>query len=140
MPRYSKSKYSAEKSSEIRCNIIGALDELAINQGIDIKTMQTTAPYSFVLNGVTSQKIVQELKKMVDIGLVVKEAARGKTMKYMLRSQYDALFKEGKITISRFGYGDYRDDKEEENDEEVTESICARIISSAIRKKHEPMW
>ena len=32
MPRYNKSKYTAEKSSEIRFNIIGALDELAINK------------------------------------------------------------------------------------------------------------
>ena len=139
MPRYNKSKYSAEKSSEIRFNIIGALDELAVSQGIDIKTMQTTAPYSFVLNGVTSQKISQELKKMIDTGLVVKEAARGQTMKYMLRAQYDALFKECKISIGRFGYGDYRDDKDED-DEEVFQSVCARIISSAVRPKYDPMW
>lgn len=139
MPRYNKSKYSAEKSSEIRFNIISALDELAINQGIDIKTMQTTAPYSFVLNGVTSQKISQELKKMIDTGLVVKEAARGQTMKYMLRAQYEALFKEGKMSIGRFGYGDYRDDKDED-DEEVSQSVCARIVSSAVRPKYDPMW
>ena len=50
MPRYNKSKYTAEKSSEIRFNIIGALDELAINKGIDIKTMQTTEPYCFEWN------------------------------------------------------------------------------------------
>ena len=131
MPRYNKSKYTAEKSSE--------LDELAINKGIDIKTMQTTEPYSFVLNGITSQKITQELKKMVDTGLVVKESARGQTMKYMLRAQYEALFKEGKVVLNRFGYGDYRDDKDED-DEEVSETVCARIIASAVREKHEPMW
>lgn len=139
MPRYNKSKYTAEKSSEIRFNIIGALDELAINKGIDIKTMQTTEPYSFVLNGITSQKITQELKKMVDTGLVVKESARGQTMKYMLRAQYEALFKEGEVVLNRFGYGDYRDDKDED-DEEVSETVCARIIASAVREKHEPMW
>lgn len=139
MPRYSKSKYSAEKSSEIRFNIIGALDELAINQGIDIKTMQTTAPYSFVLNGTTSQKISQELKKMVDTGLVVKQAAKGQTMKYMLRAQYDALFKDKKVTIPRFGYGDYRDNKDAD-DEEISETVCAKLIASAVREKYEPMW
>lgn len=101
--------------------------------------MQTTEPYSFVLNGITSQKITQELKKMVDTGLVVKESARGQTMKYMLRAQYEALFKEGKVVLNRFGYGDYRDDKDED-DEEVSETVCARIIASAVREKHEPMW
>lgn len=139
MPRYSKSKYSAEKSSEIRFNIIGALDELAVNKGIDIKTMQTTSPYSLVLNGITSQKISQELKKMVDSGLVVKQSARGQTMKYMLRAQYTALFEQGKITIEKFGYGDYRDNKEV-SDEELSESVCARIVSAVTRKKYEFMW
>lgn len=76
---------------------------------------------------------------MVDTGLVVKESARGQTMKYMLRAQYEALFKEGKVVLNRFGYGDYRDDKDED-DEEVSETVCARIIASAVREKYEPMW
>lgn len=142
MPRYSKSsRYSVQEASEIRYNIMGALDELAIYSGIDIKTMQTTAPYSFVLNGVTSQKIAAELKKMIDIGLVVKETAKNKTVKYMLKSQYDALFEEGKVSIERFGYGDYRDNKkQEEEDEEKEEGVCARIAATAGRTRYSDMW
>lgn len=136
MPRY-VSKYSEEKSSEIRYNIMGALDELAISSGIDISTMQRTSPYSFVLASIPSQKIAAELKKMIDMGLVVKSIAKGHTVKYMLRGQYDDLFKNGAITIEKFGYGDYRDNKEEEEEERL---ICARIAASSYRDKYEPMW
>lgn len=138
MPRYKSSKYSAQQSSEIRFNIMGALDELAISSGIDIKTMQTTVPYSMVLNGVTSQKIAAELKKMIDIGMVVKSTAKGTTVKYMLKAQYDALFKENKTKLEPFGYSDYRDNQI--SDEEESEKVCERIAASANRTRYEEMW
>lgn len=139
MPRYT-SKYSTEKSSEIRYNIIGALDELAIATGIDIHTMQRTSPYSFILGDIPSQKIAAELKKMIDMGLVVKSIAKGKTVKYMLRAQYDALFNQGLMTIERFGYGDYRDNKKDDEDEDESERVCTRLAVSAGRTRYEDMW
>ncbi|MCM1217335.1 MAG: hypothetical protein NC548_22805 [Lachnospiraceae bacterium] len=141
MPRYI-SKYSKESSSEIRYNIIGALDELAVSSGVDIKTIQSTAPYSFVLSEVPWQKIMVELKKMIDAGLVVKGVTRGQSVKYMLKSQYDALFDKGILTLQKFGYGDYRDHQksEEEQEEERVRTVCARFAASAGRKRYPEEW
>lgn len=142
MPHFGTPKYSTQKSSEIRYNVEMALQELATFTGIDIKKMQTTPPYSMVLNGITSQKISAELKKLIDLGIVVKEVAKGKTVKYMLKTTYDELFKQGKIEAKRFGYGDYRDNKKPEvpkkTDEEISEEICKRIALH--KKKYEDMW
>ena len=139
MPRYNKSKYSANQSSQIRFNIMDALNELATFRGIDIKTMQTTAPYSIVLNSVTSQKMAQELKKMIDMGIVVKEVQKGKTVKYMLRARYNELYTQNKIEKKSYGFGDYRDNKPDD-DPEVVEGVCEKIIAAALRPKYEPMW
>ena len=139
MPRYNKSKYSIEQSSKIRFNILEALNELATFKGIDIRTMQTTSPYSITLNEISCQKIAQELKKMIDVGMVVKEIQKGTTVKYMLRARYNELYAENKIKKNSYGYGDYRDEKEED-DPEVIEKTCAKIVAAALRPKYEPMW
>lgn len=135
------SRYNAQKESEIRFNILSALQELATFNGIDIHTMQTTSPYSMELGGVTSQKIAAEIKKLVDYGMVVKGVVRGKTVKYMLKSTYTDLMKDGKIDSKKFGYGDYRDNKPEEEEEETSsETICARIGASSGRNRYTEMW
>lgn len=149
MAHFGTPKYNAQKSSEIRYNIEMALLELATFSGVDIKKIQTTPPYAMVLNNITSQKIAAELKKLVDMGIVVKEVARGKTVKYMLKSTYDELFKAGKIQTKQFGYCDYRDnqkaeilgDKEDDEDEdnvEMDEAVLKKL--QLFNKKYEYMW
>ena len=129
-----KSNYTKEQNSTIRFNIIGALDELAKFNGVDITTIKNTSPYSYELSGVTSQKIAVEMKKLIDYGVVVKESSRGKTVKYMLRSTYIELMEEGKMQSNQFGFGDYRD---ESNFEDET-SLCTRIMSN--RNTRVEMW
>lgn len=129
-----KSNYTKEQNSTIRFNIIGALDELAKFNGVDITTIKNTSPYSYELSGVTSQKIAAEMKKLIDYGVVVKESSRGKTVKYMLRSTYIELMEEGKMQSNQFGFGDYRD---ESNFEDET-SLCTRIMSN--RNTRVEMW
>ena len=126
-------KYSKETNSAIRFNIIGALQELANFNGVDINTIKTTSPYSYELNQVTSQKIAAELKKMIDLGLVVKGKTKGKTVKYMLRDRYESLIEDKKIDDKSYGYGDYRDDY----DEDV---VSNRILSTQNRKKYVDLW
>ena len=139
-----QSKYSKETNSSIRYSIIGALQDLATFNGIDINTMRNTAPYSIELSKVTSQKIAAELKKLIDLGMVVKEVARGKTVKYMLRSNYTSLVEEGEVKAGKFGYGDYRDEKPSPVIEEFTEEeerlLCERIDGAQCRVKYAPMW
>lgn len=139
MPRY-KSKYSKQEESSIRFNILEALQELAKFNGIDINTIKTTNPYALVLNGITSQKIAVELKRLIDSGMVVKEIARGQTVRYMLRENYLTLQEEGKAK-KVYGYGDYRDNKVEEEEEEEQEInlICTRLAANP-NKVTEPMW
>lgn len=140
------SKYTEQKNSAIRFNIIGALGELAKFRGVDINTIKTTSPYSYELSNVTSQKIAAEMKKLIDYGMVVKGVTKGQTVKYMLRSTYTELMNEGKLKSKEFGYGDYRDlQKEEDEDEEEkelkeSEEICRRLISSQHKKKYPDMW
>ncbi len=106
--RKTASKYSAAQSSEIRFQIMDALQNLATFNGIDIATMQSTAPYSFKLNGVTSQKIMVELKKLIDSGMVVKGAARGDNEVYdevnlrRTSKSWKGDFKNGIRRLSRF--------------------------------------
>ena len=134
-----KSKTNAQKESAIRFNILAALQEMATFNGIDIQKIKTTEPYSFELNGLTSQKIASELKKLIDYGLVVKEVARGQTVKYMLRDTYEKLLKDNRKDIKKFGYGDYRDDVEKMEVEE-SEKTCQRISYAANRPKYQEMW
>ena len=138
MPRY-QSKYSKQEESSIRFNILEALQELAKFNGIDINTIKTTNPYALVLNGVTSQKVAAELKKLIDAGMVVKEIVRGKTVRYMLRESYLALQKEGKVEKA-YGYGDYRDKKVEEEEEEIASSIIGARLEAYPNKVFEYMW
>ena len=138
-----RSKYSSQQSSEIRFNMLAALQELATFNGIDINTMKTTPPYATALYKVPSQKMAAELKKLIDTGMVVKSIARGKTVKYMLKDNYKKLLDDGKVGNREFGYGDYRDTKEEdfgEDDEEISQRICERILLSATRTRYEEMW
>ena len=90
MPRY-HSKYTERQNSDIRFAVLFALENMAKNNGIDIKTMQTTPPYSLDLNGITSQKISHEIKKLIDSGMVVKGVVKGKAVRYMFPSTYEAL-------------------------------------------------
>lgn len=138
--RRSSSKYSKQEESSIRFNILEALDELAKFNGIDINTIKTTNPYSLVLNGVTSQKIAVELRKLIDAGMVVKEATRGQTVRYMLRENYISLIEDGE-SEKKYGYGDYRDNKVDDSydDEERINIICTRIESNPNRIE-VPMW
>ena len=145
--RYTASKYSKQKESEIRFNIITALQKLATFNGVDINTIKETYPYSMSLQGVTTQKIAAEMKKLIDGGLVVKGIVRGRTVKYMLRETYKELIKDGKIDCKEFGYGDYRDNlkyeedmTEEEREEKESEEVCRRIRLSGSRKKYKEMW
>ena len=126
-------KYSKETNSAIRFNIIGALQELANFNGVDINTIKTTSPYSYELNQVTSQKIAAELKKMIDLGLVVKGKTKGRTVKYMLRDRYELLIEDKKIDDKSYGYGDYRDDYDED-------AVSNRILSTQNRKKYVDLW
>lgn len=103
---YKKSKYSEQKNSSIRCQIVAALEELAINRGISIKEIKTTYPYSAELGNLTSQKISVELNKLIDSGIVVKSNVTKGAMKYMLKERYDVIMDED---FEKFGYGDYRD-------------------------------
>lgn len=134
MRRY-QSKYSKQQESTIRFNIMEALQNLAKFQGIDIETMKSTAPYSYELSKVTSQKVSAELKKLVDYGLVVRDRARGKTVKYMLRGTYEDLMK-GEDSDDNYGYGDYRDEVEPSEERIKME----RYAAAATREKHEEMW
>lgn len=130
---YKTSKYSKEQNNSIRFNILWALSELAKFSGVDTNTMKNTSPYSMVLSSITSQKITSELKKLIDSGMVVKGIVRGKTVKYMLRSTYEELMNEGKISPKEFGYGDYRDlkkpyvEEDEDDNEEYSNKVCSRI-------------
>lgn len=103
---YKKSKYSEQKNSSIRCQIVAALEELATNRGISIKEIKTTYPYSAELGDLTSQKISVELNKLIDSGVVVKSNATKGAMKYMLRERYDKMMS---VDFEKYGYGDYRD-------------------------------
>lgn len=142
--RYTASKYSKQKESEIRYNILAALQELAKFSGIDINTIKETPPYSFALSGVTSQKMAHELKKLIEAGMVVKGTIKGRTVKYMLRQTYLDLIEDGRLDAREFGYGDYRDNKPkveyDEEDEKESEEICERIRLSATRNRYEEMW
>ena len=142
--RYTAGKYSKQKESEIRYNILAALQELATFNGVDINTIKETPPYSLALNGVTTQKMAAELKKLIDNGMVVKGTVRGRTVKYMLRQTYKDLIADGQLSAKEFGYGDYRDSQPkaeyEESDEEVSEKTCERIRLSMRRNKYEEMW
>lgn len=143
--RYTTGKYSKQKESEIRYNILAALQELATFNGIDINTIKETSPYCFALSGVTSQKIAQELKKLIESGMVVKGTVRGRTVKYMLRQTYLDLIDEGRLDAREFGYGDYRDNQpklqyDEEENEEESEEICERIRLTITRNRYEEMW
>lgn len=138
---YRNSRYTEQMNSEIRFNILSAIEELAKFRGIDINTIKTTSPYSLVLNNVTSQKIAAEIKKLIDYGMVVKGVAKGKTVKYMLRSTYNELMKDGKIDGKEFGYGDYRDVKKKKEDEDAEcEAICNRIAAASLKPKYADMW
>lgn len=138
---YRNSRYTEQMNSEIRFNILSAIEELAKFRGIDINTIKTTSPYSLVLNNVTSQKIAAEIKKLIDYGMVVKGVAKGKTVKYMLRSTYNELMKDGKINEKEFGYGDYRDVKKKKKDEDAeSEAICNRIAAASLKPKYADMW
>lgn len=138
---YRNSRYTEQMNSEIRFNILSAIEELAKFRGIDINTIKTTSPYSLVLNNVTSQKIAAEIKKLIDYGMVVKGVAKGKTVKYMLRSTYNELMKDGKIDGKEFGYGDYRDVKKKKEDEDAEcEEICNRIAAASLKPKYADMW
>lgn len=134
MPRY-KSKYSEQKNSEIRYNLLGALHDLTKFNGIDMKTIQSTSPYSLVLNNITSQKLTVEINKLIDYGMVVKGSAKGKTVKYMLRDYYEDLQKTNVIKPEKLGYGDYRDEKENEE-----ETLIKRIKAASLRNRYEDMW
>lgn len=124
---YSKNKKYDEKiNGTIRCNIIEALEELATFNGIDINTIKNTSPYSIELAQFSTQKIAAELKKLIDYGFVVKQLAKGKTVKYMLRKTYEEL-QENKKEIKEYGYGDYRDSKDDFYNEE---EICYRILNT----------
>lgn len=135
MPRYT-SKYSEKENSAIRFNIIGALQALGRTQGVSIKAMQTTYPYSVELNRIPSQKISAELKKLVDTGMVVrstKSLRNSGPMKYMLRSIYEDL---GFSDDNSYGYNDYRDELTEEEEE----AICERLELASHRTRYEDMW
>lgn len=134
-----KTKTTAQKESAIRFNILAALQEMATFNGIDIQKIKTTEPYSFELNGLTSQKIASELKKLIDYGLVVKDVSKGRTVKYMLRETYNKLMADNRTEIKKFGYGDYRD-KVKEMEEQEQEKTLARIKSAGARTKYVDMW
>lgn len=110
---------------EIADNVIDALKRLATFNGIDIKTMQTTYPWSAELGLLTSQKIARVLKNMIDIGLVIKEVCVGKTVKYMLRETYNSL----QLTSPK--HKDFLTEEEEN-------AIIDRLSSS--EKKYKDMW
>lgn len=149
---YRSSKYSAAKSSEIRFTIMTALDELASFNGVDLNTIKSTPPFSLALEGVTTQKMAAEIKKLIDSGMIVKGIVRGRTVRYMMRTTYNELLKSGKITERSFGYGDYRDDVIDEpndNDEDddvdddgsddYTDGVCDRLRLNP-SKQYPDMW
>lgn len=142
MPRY-HSKYTERQNSDIRFAVLFALENMAKNNGIDIKTMQTTPPYSLDLNGITSQKISHEIKKLIDSGMVVKGVVKGKPVRYMLRSTYESLVENRQILPQEFGYGDYRDEVMQENyndnNDYNEEEVCNRIMRYSAPKVKE-MW
>lgn len=136
--KYTTKRYSEQKENEIRCSIIAALKELANFNGIDINTIKTTAPYSLSLCTVTSQKMASELKKLIDEGIVVKEAAKGHTVKYMLKQTYQNLINDKKFSDPKVVHKDYLDKNfltEEEN-----KKICFKIKLSSERIKYDEMW
>lgn len=144
------SKYSKSQSEKIHWTIFGALNELATFNGVDMNTMKTTPPYSFNLANVSTQKMAAELKKMIDMGVVVKSTGKSGTRKYMLRSKYNELMKGGKLDPEEFGYGDYRDAQQraaeqaaqeitDELTEEEEEEICRRLSLSS-GPKYTPDW
>ena len=93
-------------------------------------------------NGVTTQKIAAELKKLIDNGMVVKGVVRGKTVKYMLRQTYLDLVEKGQLNSREFGYGDYRDNKPkvEYDGEEEDIVIDERYDAVVNRTRYEEMW
>lgn len=119
-------EYKPEINREIQANILAGLDELATYNGVSIRQLTTTAPYSICLSQVTSQKIMWELKKMVDMGLVVRSDL-GNPVKYMLTQQYNELKKGSKA--SPFS-----------SLEETDETICERILATKTRKKYKFDW
>lgn len=136
-----KSKYSEDFNNKIRYNIVAALDDLAQFNGVDINTMKNSPPYSLELSKVTSQKIASELKKLIDYGMVVKGVVKGKTVKYMLRTTYNDLIEQGKITQQSFGYGDYRDKRKNEEQPKKEEGyVSQRILTLKEKKKYPDMW
>ena len=137
------SKYSKDATQRIHTTILAALGELGKFNGVDMATMKSTSPYSFNLANVSTQKMAAELKKMIDLGLVVKSVAKsGENRKYMLRSNYDELMQGSPEKASKFGYGDYRDHKELEEPEEEPfyneEAVCRRIAKCEC--KYNPEW
>lgn len=139
MPRYA-SKYSKQEESTIRFNILEALDELGKFNGVTINTIKSTNPYALILNGITAQKVAVELNRLIDSGMVVKEINKGKAVRYMLRENYIKLIEQGKeVEVKGYGYGDYRDNKEE-NEEEEVELICTRILANPSSLLEAPMW
>lgn len=141
-------RYTKQQESEIRFNILSALQEMAQFNGIDINTIKSTPPYSFLLSEITSQKIAAELRKLIDSGMVVKGVVRGKPVRYMLRQTYIDLVKGGDLDKKEFGYGDYRDSQVdaskpqelEKMTEEESETVCNRILLSAARTQYKEMW
>lgn len=125
------SKYDERQNSTIRCNVVAALEELAVQRGIDIKTMKETQPYAIELGQFSSQKIASEIKKLVDCGMVVKSTPTKGTMKYMLRDKYDEMMLKNSES-SKYGYGDYRDSSDE------SENCITRILTNA--KTTVDMW
>lgn len=141
---YTKSKYSEKDNSKIRYTIMSALQELAKFNGADINKIKTSAPYSFVLGEVTTQKISVELNKMVSLGLVVKGVAKGKTVKYMLKGVFDNLVADGKLDPEEFGYGDYRDKGKRERENRERKEEERQELIRRIERNHSralsPMW
>ena len=125
------SKYDERQNSTIRCNVVAALEELAVQRGIDIKTMKETQPYAIELGQFSSQKIASEIKKLVDCGMVVKSTPTKGTMKYMLRDKYEEMMSQNNVN-SKYGYGDYRDSSNE------PVSCVDRILTNA--KTTVDMW
>ena len=102
------SRYSAETSSLIRFNVMQAIEELAQFNGVDIETIKTSEPYCITLSSVTSQKIAQEIKKLVDSGMVVR-SNKTSPMRYMAKERHERLVKDGYTLTEKYGFGDYRD-------------------------------
>lgn len=150
----SSAKYTATKNATIQQNVMAAIQELAHYNGVDIQTIKDTTPYSIALQGVTTQKIASTIKKMIDIGVLVKGSRPNHTMKYMMRSRYEQLLKDGYTPEEKYGYLDYRDRpeykvaqeelrQEREESEELSEeefNELAKQLRMMKKPKHKPEW